>query len=99
MKKILFISIISFLCAQDYQPLVKASAALKAGMYKEALRHVTDAQTKEPKNSDVYRMKGLLHETIDEPEKALKAWKSCLEFSETKEMKNEAKIHIQNLSK
>ena len=99
MKKILFISIISFLCAQDYQPLVKASAALKAGMYREALRHVTDAQKREPTNSDVYRMKGLLHETIDEPEKALKAWKRCLEFSETKEMKNEANIHIQNLSK
>jgi|TARA_B110000438_G_C15626716_1_gene569055 Flp pilus assembly protein TadD len=98
MKKLIFISIFSLLYAIEHQPLVKASAALKAGMYKEALRHVTDAQKDAPTNSDVYRMQGLLHEAIDEPEQALRAWKRCLKFSKTQEMKNEANIHIQSLS-
>ncbi|HIA93804.1 MAG TPA: hypothetical protein EYM60_08455 [Candidatus Marinimicrobia bacterium] len=86
------------LCGGTNNALSKASAAMKAGMYKEALGHISVAQKTDETNPDVYRMKALLHEALDEPKLALSAWKNCLKYSMDEFMSSEAKIHIQSLS-
>jgi len=78
-------------------PLKKATLALSEGDYKAALEFVEEAQKLDKQNPEVYRMKGLLHETLDQPEKALLAWKKCLKLSNNEYLSTEAKVHIQNL--
>ena len=78
--------------------MAKASAAMKAGLFNEALTHVNDAQSLDQANPEVYRMKALLHEVLDQPEQAVSAWKSCLDHSKDEKLNTEAKIHIQILS-
>ena len=98
MKKLCILFLAGTVIANNPDALTKASAALKVGMFREALLHVSDAQEENPTNPDVYRMKALLLEVLDEPKKALKAWKNCLEYSIDEHMSREANIHIQNLS-
>ena len=98
MKKLYILLLAGIIFANNPDALTKASAALKVGMFREALLHVSDAQEENPTNPDVYRMKALLLEVLDEPKKALKAWKNCLEYSIDEHMSREANIHIQSLS-
>ena len=49
-------------------------------------------------NPDIYRMKALLHEALDEPNHALIAWQYCLKYSKNGILSSEAKVHIQSLS-
>jgi tetratricopeptide (TPR) repeat protein len=78
--------------------LFKASSAMKAGMYQEALSHIAIAQKTDKNNADLYRMKALLHEALDESKPALSAWNDCLKYSKDKFLSSEAKIHIQILT-
>ena len=78
--------------------MAKASAAMKAGMYKEALGHISVSQKSDMTNPDIYRMKALLHEALDEPDHALIAWQYCLKYSKNEILSSEAKVHIQSLS-
>ncbi len=97
MKIILpFLLILSFLFG-NINPLRKATLALSEGDYKAALEFVEEAKKQDKKNPEVYRMKGLLHETLDQPGKALIAWKKCLKLSKDEYLSSEAKVHIQNL--
>ena len=98
MEKLYILLLAGTVFANNPDALSKAAAALKVGMFKEALLHVNDAQKENPTNPDVYRMKALLLEVLDEPKKALKAWKNCLEYSIDEHMSREANIHIQSLS-
>ena len=90
--------ITSFLLGGSGDAMAKASAAMKAGLFNEALTHINDAQSLDQANPDVYRMKALLHEVLDQPVLAVAAWKSCLDLSKNEELSTEAKIHIQILS-
>ena len=97
--KILWVFILfGLLFAGSNDDLVKASAAMKAGMYKEALDHISSSQQSDMTNPDIYRMKALLHEALDEPNRALIAWQHCLKYSNNKTLSSEAKVHIQSLS-
>ena len=98
MKKIIIPLFISFLFSMNNNLLTKATEAIKNNNYKEALIHINKAQNENLKNPDLYRLKGLIYEMLDEPKKAKKAWKKCLKYSTDKNMINEAKIHIQTLS-
>jgi hypothetical protein len=71
---------------------------MKAGMYKEALGHISVSQQSDMTNPDIYRMKALLHEALDEPNHALTAWQYCLKYSKNEILSSEAKVHIQSLS-
>ena len=71
---------------------------MKNGNYKKALTHINNANKINSKNPDIYKMKALIHEILDEPNQAKKAWKKCLKYSTNKYMNDEAKIHIKNLS-
>tara|TARA_B100000676_G_scaffold113058_1_gene112737 strand:+ start:237 stop:539 length:303 start_codon:yes stop_codon:yes gene_type:complete len=88
----------SLLIADNSNAVSKASAALKAGLFKDALEHISIAQEENPKNPDIHRMKALLHEALDQPKKALESWEACLEYSRDKNMRREAGVHIENLT-
>jgi len=98
MKKLIIGFLIVFLNATDNNLLTKAVNAMKQGNYKEALDNINKANSENLKNPDIYRMKALIHETLDNKAKAKKAWKKCLKYSTDNNMKREAKIHIKNLS-
>jgi len=98
MRILNIIIFIGVLYADSSDSLLKASAALNAGMFEDALMHVSKAQKEEPTNPDVHQLKALLHEALDEPEDALEAWKECVKYSKDKKVKRQAKIHIQSLS-
>ena len=98
MKKLFTILLIPFLFGNDIDHLSKAARAIEDKKYKEALRHITKAEPSNQKNPDFFRLKALIHEMLEEPDQAKKSWKKCYKYSRDTNMKNEAKIHIHNLS-
>ena len=83
---------------QNSNSIMQATAALNAGMYEKALVHIKDAEEEDPTSPNLYRMKALLHEALNQPKEALEAWKSCLKYSKDKKVKKQAKNHIKVLS-
>jgi len=77
--------------------LENAAAAMKAGLFREALNHVEVAQSQDHSNAEVYRLRALLHEALNEPNNAIQAWESCLKNTQNDLLINEAKVHIQSL--
>ena len=98
MKILLLLSLFNTINANDSNSLFMATAALNAGMYEEALIHINKAKINDPTSSEVYQMKALLHEALDQPKKALAAWNNCLKYSKNKKVKKQAKNHIRILS-
>jgi tetratricopeptide (TPR) repeat protein len=89
---------VTILCAQNFNSVMQATAALNAGMYEDALVHIKEAEKEDPTSPEVYQMKALLHEALSQPKEALEAWKSCLKYSKDKKVKRQAKNHIKVLS-
>ena len=50
-----------------------------------------------PLNAEVYKLKALLHEALNEKNKALNSWNKCIQHTNDKDLLDEAKIHINNL--
>ena len=98
MKLIRLIILLGLLNANNSDALFKASAALNAGMFEEALIHAKIAQEEHPKDSNVYKLIALLYEALDKPKKAVQAWEKCLKYSKNNEIKQEAKNHINILT-
>ena len=98
MKKIIITLLVSFLFGINNDLLTKATDAIKIEKYKEALIYIKKAQNNNQKNPDFFRLKALIYEMLDEPNQAKRAWKKCFKYSKDKNMRREAKIHIQNLS-
>ena len=99
MRIIPLILLIGILAAESDDTLAKASKALKAGLYKDALSLVIEAHQSDQDNPEIFRLKALLHEALDEPNEALTAWKNCLKHSRDKLLTEEATVHIQSLSR
>tara|TARA_Y100000739_G_C20391118_1_gene365667 strand:+ start:28 stop:330 length:303 start_codon:yes stop_codon:yes gene_type:complete len=97
MKKLTILLFIVILTAKSTNLLKQANAALKAGMYEEALEHLIIAKEKMPLNAEVYKLKALLHEALNEKNKALNSWNKCIQHTNDKDLLDEAKIHINNL--
>ena len=97
MRLLSLLLIMGFLCADGSSAFSKASAALNAGLFEEALQHISVAQKEDPKNVEIHRMKAFLHEALDDSKNALESWKACLKYSKDKNIRREAKIHIKNL--
>ncbi len=97
MRLLSLLLIMGFLCADGSSAFSKASAALNAGLFEEALQHISVAQKEDPKNAEIHRMKAFLHEALDDSKNALESWKACLKHSKDKNIRREAKIHIKNL--
>ena len=89
---------VTIIYAQNPNSIMQATAALNAGMFEEALTHIIEAEKEDPTSPNVYQMKALLHEALDQPKEALEAWKNCLKYSKEKKVKKQAKNHIKILS-
>jgi Flp pilus assembly protein TadD len=98
MKFISFLLAANILFSTPDDPLMKAASAMKAGLYRNALSHVVEAQNMDQTNPEVFRLKALLHEALDEPDEALSAWKNCLKHSRDELLIEEATVHIQSLT-
>ena len=82
---------------QSGKYLEQAVMAIEAGLFKEALKQLDLARLEEPNNAEVYKLKALLHEAINENKKAITAWKNCIKNTQNNDLINEAKIHLNNL--
>ena len=82
---------------QSGKYLEKAVMAMEAGLFKEALLQLDIARSKEPNNAEVYKLIALLHEAINENNKAITAWENCIKNTQDNDLINEAKIHLINL--
>ena len=98
MKIFYFIFLTIFIYAENSNSLLKATSALNAGMYEEALFHSENAIKENPTNPILYQMKALLHEALGQPDEALNAWKNCLKHAKKKKVKKQALNHIEILS-
>jgi len=98
MKFISFLLAANILFSTPDDPLMKAASAIKASLYRNALSHVVEAQNMDQTNPEVFRLKALLHEALDEPDEALSAWKNCLKHSRDELLIEEATVHIQSLT-
>ena len=72
---------VTIIYAHNSNSIIQATAALNAGMFEEALTHIKEAEREDPTSPNVYQMKALLHEALDQPKEALQAWKNCLKYS------------------
>ena len=94
---LLFCSLFIQLSAQSGQQLEKVVFAMEAGLFHEALNQLTIAQSKEPNNAEIYKLKALLLEATNENRKAIDAWNNCIKNTKNSDLINEAKIHLKNL--
>ena len=103
MKKIMITLFIIFLLfqkpiySQSGTYLKEAISAMEAGLFKEALKQLDIARVKEPNNAEVYKLKALLYEAINENNNAITAWENCLKNTNNKDLIHEAKIHLEHL--
>ena len=98
--KIIFLFVCSIfipLSAQSGQQLEKVVFAMEAGLFHEALNQLAIAQSKEPNNAEIYKLKALLLEATNENRKAIDAWNNCIKNTKNSDLINEAKIHLKNL--
>ena len=94
---IMFFLLFNPLYPQSGKYLEQAVMAIEAGLFKEALKQLDLARLEEPNNAEVYKLIALLHEAINENNKAITAWKNCIKNTQNNDLINEAKIHLNNL--
>ena len=98
--KIIFFLVCSMLIplsAQSGKQLEKVVFAMDAGLFQEALNQLAIAQSKEPNNAEIYKLKALLLESTNDTRKAIEAWNNCIKNTNNSDLINEAKIHLKNL--
>ena len=94
---IMFFLLFNPLYPQSGKYLEQAVMAMEAGLFTEALKQLDLARLEEPNTAEVYKLKALLHEAINENNKAITAWKNCIKNTQNNDLINEAKIHLNNL--
>ena len=82
---------------QSGRHLENAISAMEAGLFKEALKQLDIAKVKEPNNAEVYKLKALLYEAINENQNAISEWNNCLINTKDKNLIKEAQIHLDHL--
>ena len=86
-KKIFFLVFLIFipLSAQSGKQLEKVVFAMEAGLFQEALIQLKIAQSKEPNNAEIYKLKALLLEATNDNRKAIDAWNNCIKNTNNSE--------------
>ena len=85
------------LYAQSGKQLEKVVYAMEAGLFQEALNELAIAQSKEPNNAEIYKLKALLLEATNDNREAIEAWKNCIKNTNNSDLINEAKVHLKHL--
>ena len=94
---LLVFSVLFPLSAQSGKELEKVVFAMEAGLFQEALNQLAIAQSKEPNNAEIYKLKALLLEATNDNRKAIDAWNNCIKNTNNSDLIKEAKVHLKHL--
>ena len=78
--------------------LHRAISAMEIGLFDESLKQLNKASKTDPTNAQIYKLKALLYEALNDNENAIISLNKCIKYSKNKDMINEAKIHLDYLN-
>ena len=90
--------ILSFSFGQQKNHLHRAISAMEIGLFDESLKQLNKALKTDPTNAQIFKLKALLYEALNDIENAIISWNKCIKYSKDKNMINEAKIHLEYLN-
>ena len=90
--------ILSFSFGQQKNHLHRAISAMEIGLFDESLEQLNKALKTDPTNAQIFKLKALLYEALNDNENAIISWNKCIKYSKDKNMTNEAKIHLDYLN-
>ena len=71
---------------------------MEIGLFDESLKQLNKASKTDPTNAQIYKLKALLYEALNDNQNAIISWNKCIKYSKDKNMTNEAKIHLDYLN-
>ena len=90
--------LLSYSFGQQKNHLHRAISAMEIGLFDESLKQLNKALKTDPTNAQIYKLKALLYEALNDRENAIISWNKCIKYSKNKDMINEAKIHLDYLN-
>ncbi len=84
--------------SQQKDHLHRAISAMEIGLFDESLKQLNKALKTDSTNAQIYKLKALLYEALNDNENAIISWNKCIKYSKDKDMINEAKIHLDYLN-
>ena len=89
---------LSFSFGQQKNHLHRAISAMEIGLFDESLEQLNKALKIDPTNAQIFKLKALLYEALNDNKNAIISWNKCIKYSKDKKMTNEAKIHLNYLN-
>ena len=89
---------LSFSFSQQKDHLHRAISAMEIGLFDESLKQLNKALKTDPANAQIYKLKALLYEALNDNQNAIISWNKCIKYSKDKNMTNEANIHLEYLN-
>ena len=89
---------LSFSFSQQKDHLHRAISAMEIGLFDESLKQLNKALKTDPTNAQIYKLKALLYEALNDNQNAIISWNKCIKYSKDKNMTNEANIHLEYLN-
>ena len=89
---------LNFSFAQQKNYLLRAISAMEIGLFDESLKQLNKALKTDPTNAQIFKLKALLYEALNDNENAIISWNKCIKYSKDKNITNEAKIHLDYLN-
>ena len=89
---------LSFSFGQQKNHLHRAISAMEIGLFDESLEQLNKALKIDPTNAQIFKLKALLYEALNDNKNAIISWNKCIKYSKDKNMTNEAKIHLDYLN-
>ena len=89
---------LNFSFGQQKDHLYRAISAMEIGLFDESLKQLYKASKKDPTNAQIYKLKALLYEALNDNQNAIISWNKCIKYSKDKNMTNEANIHLEYLN-
>jgi len=99
-SQLIFLStfLLSFSFGQQKNHLHRAISAMEIGLFDESLEQLNKALKIDPTNAQIYKLKALLYEALNDNENAIISWKKCIKHSRDKNTTTEANIHLDYLN-
>ena len=71
---------------------------MEIGLFDESLKQLNNALETDPTNAQIFKLKALLYEALNDNKNAIISWNKCIKYSKDKNITNEAKIHLDYLN-
>ena len=94
----LLISTSNIVLSKQRNYIERAISAMEIGLYEESLKQLERALSLEPGNAQIYKLKALLYEAINENQNAINSWNKCIQTSKDQNLIKEAKVHLDYLN-